>query len=860
MRFLVLIALVLLSLMAFPAAYPVRTHSPPLSTGSPQGPQPACSSPSGRRESFGASCGRSWIYPYQSEPMRVSAPTPVRLVQYTNHPADDRGLAWGRNDVLFSSNRSGSWDLWSMTYNKMELQKYSSSPGQRQQPAFFLGQYGSHLAYASNQAGTWDIWADDNFGEDQPLTGAEGDELWPSWSPDGNWIFFASDRTGNWDLWMIHRDGSSLTQLTSTPYNERYPQISPDGHWIAYSSDQSGDEDLWRMRADGSIIQQLTKGPSNDVEPSWSPDGSRIAFASDRAGHWDVWLVDSEGTFLTQVTDDQAEDRSPAWSPEGKAIGFDSNRSGNWDLWKAEILPVELVQRIAFTRGHGGQQELHLMDVDGSHEFQLTHNPVWDGEMRWSPSGQRLAFVRAVPDRQLAAQEVGYLASDELWVINVDGSNPRLILNQYLLEGLRQGAQAWVSLENVEHVQWALDESALYFEGMAAATSDAVFSVNLDGSNPHFFDGGNDLRMTAKGHLFYFQHNYYLDGARNESYLLDRDGHELRSFGELHDFYPSISPDETKLIYFAHPNNEQGLEQGVYLWKLDTGETVKLMEGLQQAGFHPSPEAEYYDTWMDWSPDNQRIVYVSDREGNKELYAMDLEALQETRLTRNPAADHSPRWSPDGQQIAFVSERDGNPEIYVMDADGSYQTRLTNNTEPDLDPQWSPVPVPRLVGFEAWPLYQNHKYGGFTLQYPSYWTLGPEPFIHDGRSFISPQGEAQVSAFVFNQAIDGSNAKGWETLDEHVSKRLESAKDRQDFKLLRQQDMTLSGRKGRELLYTYTASPGGQPMEERAIYVLGLESGAGLRLVAPERSFEAYNRIFELMLGTYQLTLDEFQP
>jgi len=47
------------------------------------------------------------------------------------------------------------------------------------------------------------------------------------------------------------------------------------------------------------------------------------------------------------------------------------------------------------------------------------------------------------------------------------------------------------------------------------------------------------------------------------------------------------------------------------------------------------------------------------------------------RLTFNPAADVEPAWSPDGSRIAWRSERDGNAEIYVMNADGSNQTRLT---------------------------------------------------------------------------------------------------------------------------------------------------------------------------------------
>ena len=47
-------------------------------------------------------------------------------------------------------------------------------------------------------------------------------------------------------------------------------------------------------------------------------------------------------------------------------------------------------------------------------------------------------------------------------------------------------------------------------------------------------------------------------------------------------------------------------------------------------------------------------------------------------------------WSPDGWQIAFYSDRDGNSEIYVMDIDGTNQRRLTNNTAEDRSPAWSP--------------------------------------------------------------------------------------------------------------------------------------------------------------------------
>jgi Tol biopolymer transport system component len=61
-------------------------------------------------------------------------------------------------------------------------------------------------------------------------------------------------------------------------------------------------------------------------------------------------------------------------------------------------------------------------------------------------------------------------------------------------------------------------------------------------------------------------------------------------------------------------------------------------------------------------------------------------------LTTNPARDSDPAWSPDGRSIAFVSDRDGNPEIYVMNADGSNQRRLTASSSLDLVPTfWQPL-------------------------------------------------------------------------------------------------------------------------------------------------------------------------
>ncbi len=90
------------------------------------------------------------------------------------------------------------------------------------------------------------------------------------------------------------------------------------------------------------------------------------------------------------------------------------------------------------------------------------------------------------------------------------------------------------------------------------------------------------------------------------------------------------------------------------------------------------------------SPGGPRIVFVSDRDGNEEIYVMNADGSGVTRLTHNPAYDGGPSWSPDGTRIAFDSERDGNYDIYVMKGDGTEVTRLTDDLEYDGDPSWSP--------------------------------------------------------------------------------------------------------------------------------------------------------------------------
>jgi Tol biopolymer transport system component len=95
-----------------------------------------------------------------------------------------------------------------------------------------------------------------------------------------------------------------------------------------------------------------------------------------------------------------------------------------------------------------------------------------------------------------------------------------------------------------------------------------------------------------------------------------------------------------------------------------------------------------------WSPDGTHLAFVSDRDGNREIYVMRADGTGVTNLTNNPFDDRfdiwTKAWSPNSKQITFVSDRDGNQEIYVINADGSGTTNLTQDPGGDGNPAWSP--------------------------------------------------------------------------------------------------------------------------------------------------------------------------
>jgi Tol biopolymer transport system component/DNA-binding beta-propeller fold protein YncE len=105
----------------------------------------------------------------------------------------------------------------------------------------------------------------------------------------------------------------------------------------------------------------------------------------------------------------------------------------------------------------------------------------------------------------------------------------------------------------------------------------------------------------------------------------------------------------------------------------------------------PATSTAYDDMWPAWSPDGRRIVFVSTRDGDPEIYVMDADGSNARRLTRTPGRDAHPSWSPDQRRIAFQSPREnGHTRIFSMDPDGSNLRAVTTNEGFCGVPAWSP--------------------------------------------------------------------------------------------------------------------------------------------------------------------------
>ena len=319
------------------------------------------------------------------------------------------------------------------------------------------------------------------------------------------------------------------------------------------------------------------------------------------------------------------EVQAPVWSSGGRQIAFLSRRGES-------------------------TFDLDVVNADGSGQRTLIHGATREPPS-WSPDGRKIVFES--------------LRDNGVYTVNADGRG-----RQRLARDSKDPA-------------WSPDGRTIAFFSGAK-----IYLMNADGSEHRPLTRPQadvrDLAWSPDGRkLAFLQGRGGCGPGCHDLYVVDSDGSGLRNLtaklavGIRLDLDPASdpawSPDGQMIAFAFRCRPRCGLNPGV-------GEPIYVVkaDGSRLRNLTPKPIGAYADPA--WSPDGRKIAFVSDRNGNSEVYVMNANGKGQRNLTRNPAFDADPAWSPDGGKIAFASNRDGKYGVYVMNAEGSGQRRLAQHS------------------------------------------------------------------------------------------------------------------------------------------------------------------------------------
>ena len=267
--------------------------------------------------------------------------------------------------------------------------------------------------------------------------------------------------------------------------------------------------------------------------------------------------------------------------------------------------------RIVFESNHNGNWDIYAIDVNGKNLLQLTDSPADDRSPACSPDGRMIAFTsmrHGPPD---------------LYVMDSNGSNVVRLTNGN-----------WNEIDPF----WSPDGAKIAVTSFRSGKW-AIYTMDTEGNNL--------MRLTEN------------DMAEASS---------------------SWSPDGSKIAFDANLDGPFG---STHIFVMDAdGERVRNLTRNKGLSLSRNPT---------WSPDGSRIAFDSRRD-NGDIYEMTANGKRLSRLTEGKGNNWSPSYSSDGTRIVFVSDRDGNYDIYIMDTNGRGAVKLTK-TQPGVEnrsPCWLP--------------------------------------------------------------------------------------------------------------------------------------------------------------------------
>jgi Tol biopolymer transport system component len=231
---------------------------------------------------------------------------------------------------------------------------------------------------------------------------------------------------------------------------------------------------------------------------------------------------------------------------------------------------------------------------------------------------------------------------------------------------------------------WAPDGKRLVFRAADAHIFEAsdIWIMNADGSQQSNLTKDQQSNWGATWapdgkHILF---NSAREGGIPHLYLMNPQGTGLRRLcphSNLWEEYPGWSPDGTKIAFMSNVGFSAWV---IYVMKADCSGLKRLTNGPGE------------DSGPRWSPDGKKMAFTSNRTGQAEVYLMNADGSQQTRLTTSSkdTSFNGPDWSPDGTKLLYLHSLPNGGEIWIMNADGSGQTKLMDAYGFGDSPVWQP--------------------------------------------------------------------------------------------------------------------------------------------------------------------------
>ena len=472
------------------------------------------------------------------------------------------------------------------------------------------------------------------------------------------------------DLWSAPDTGGTAVRLTAHPGLELFPKFSPDGEWIAFTGQYDGDEQVYVMPAAGGVPKQLTwysdigpmpvRGGTDYRVLDWSPDGRNVLVRANRLPYDErggrPYLVPADGGMEQPLA--VPESGGGMFSPDGKSIVY---------------TPIDRDFR-SWKRYRGGRaQDVWTYDLAANRSHRLTHfrgsdhQPMWIGDSIYYASDRTPTLnLYRLPvggdDRSDTPEALtAFTDFDVMWpsagpggiVFENGGSIWRFDADSGCSRPLpiRVVADAAATLPVIKNVAAQIESFGLSPNGrrIVFGARGELFTVPAKNGVVRNLSRTPAAREIAASWSPDGKQIAYLSDASGEYeiYLRRQDGEgaprRLSSDGDTWRNAPVWSPDSRRLAYTDQRHRLRVID-------VDTGRTV-------DADHSDRGELER----IAWSPDSRYIAY--EKTGVSQVTTIWLYALDDGRarqLFADTAPNTSPTFDPKGRYLYFASSRDFN--------------------------------------------------------------------------------------------------------------------------------------------------------------------------------------------------------